>query len=175
MIHIEALLALSKRAGVVLYIPSLGENTISTINVGELHSEEVLPDWMREFIIGEQSILSFEIEGDEKLYIRWDIGDGKFVVFLDNSKLTTLKKLLNGSLLGADNPNLEFTLLQDKYAKCKLELEALQKHNRSYDRLIATLEAELKALKEQNADQATRLKEEFIKNNDLTSKLRNIA
>jgi hypothetical protein len=167
MANIEAVQALSRQAEVSLYLCIPAENSMKTFHEGKVYDGD-LPDWMRDFITGDSPVLHFENEGQRQKYVRWKLGDSNTIVFLDDERLSNLSKLLN-RLLDAPSASMtasELKLLQDKHAKLKIDLDVAQKRNKSDAARISALEAELSMLKEQNADQAARLKEAYTKNRE---------
>ncbi|MDR2884169.1 MAG: hypothetical protein LBV09_03580 [Deferribacteraceae bacterium] len=144
MFNIEAIQALNKRIGTPFYLCTLSGDTMQTIHEGRVYDGKK-PDWLHDFIKGDTTLLDFEDEGVKRHYFRWNIDSERIVVFLDDGSFSYLYKLMN------------------QLFSIPLQQEGMT---------AAQMAAEIKSLKEQNADMAVRLKDSLSKNLELSRELR---
>lgn len=155
----KQLLDLNRHTKVTMYLCSLGESAMYTFHEDSVFDGEI-PEWMLRYIKSADTLLPFDLDGKAKHYFKWVLDDSHILVIMDEAshicQNTLMKYLLSLDRSGGEaNDEAD---LSDKVERYKRQNKKLQD--------------EIVSLKEQNDDQALRLKNTLSENLSLQKRLR---
>lgn len=161
--------SLHKLTGFTIYMCFDNQTNMLTFYNDKVY-EGKCPEWMRKYITDRPATIIFEQDGRHKCYVRLSLGDGCYIVILDDDSLPMLSEAVK-KLMMQETP-VEMNNNASELAVLKAKIIEHTRSFQKFENEVQKLTEENAVFKEQNADQSARLAEALKKNLELSNRLR---
>jgi hypothetical protein len=151
---VDRLKKLTLKTKLTFYVCQPNSGKMYTIHEGKSFEGD-LPEWLAKFVAGDEPLLPFDQDGEQKTYVRWVLNVENTVIYLDDAKLSGLMLLLNNLVAQSHIPKPE----EASAVEIRILKEKLQQLKLGYETELDEARQQITALREANVEQAVHLQE----------------